>query len=53
MLEEIERYAARGDSLGFETTLSGRSYSSMIRRLKKSSYEVHFSIYGCRAYLSP
>lgn len=42
MLEEIELYARRGESFGFETTLSGRSYLSLIRRLKKRRYEVHF-----------
>ena len=42
MLEEIERYAERGESFGFETTLSGRSYVSMIRQLKKRGYKVHF-----------
>ena len=42
MLEEIELYAKRGESFGFETTLSGRSYLSLIRRLKARGYEVHF-----------
>jgi predicted ABC-type ATPase len=28
-LEEIERYATRGESFGFETILSGRSYLSI------------------------
>lgn len=42
MLEEIERYAERGESFGFETTLSGRSYVSMIHQLKKRGYKVHF-----------
>ncbi len=41
MLEEIDLYAKRGDSFGFETTLSGRSYLSLIRRLKRREYEVH------------
>jgi predicted ABC-type ATPase len=34
-------YAKRGASFGFETTLSGRSYLSLIRRLKRREYEVH------------
>jgi hypothetical protein len=42
MLEEIDLYAKPGDSFGFETTLSGRSYLSLIRRLKRRGYEVHF-----------
>ncbi|MGH9685498.1 MAG: zeta toxin family protein [Candidatus Acidiferrales bacterium] len=42
MLEEIELYARRGASFGFETTLSGRSYLSLIRHLKKRGYQVHY-----------
>jgi len=42
MLEEIDLCAKRGESFGFETTLSGRSYLSLIRRLMKQGYEVHF-----------
>ena len=42
-LEEIEGYATRGESFGFETTLSGRSYLSIIRRLKKSGHEVQIT----------
>ena len=41
MLEEIDFYAKRGESFGFETTLSGRSYLSLIRRLKARGYQVH------------
>ncbi len=42
MLEEIDLYAKRGENFGFETTLSGRSYLSLIRRLKRRGYDVHF-----------
>jgi predicted ABC-type ATPase len=42
MLEEINHYVKRGEDFGFETTLSGRSYLSLIRRLKKRGYKVHF-----------
>ena len=42
MLEEIDRYARRSESFGFETTLSGRSYLNLIRNLKSRGYEVHF-----------
>ncbi len=42
MLEEVALYAKRGESFGFETTLSGRSYLSLIRNLKKRGYKVHF-----------
>jgi predicted ABC-type ATPase len=42
MLEEIALFAKRGETFGFETTLSGRSYLSRINDLKKRGYEVHF-----------
>ena len=42
MIEEIGLYAKREESFGFETTLSGRSYLSLIRDLKKRGYDVHF-----------
>jgi predicted ABC-type ATPase len=42
MLEEIELYAKRGESFGFETTLSGRTYLRTIGHLKRRGYEVHF-----------
>ena len=42
MLKEIDLYAKRGESFGFETTLSGRGYMSLIRRLKRQAYDVHF-----------
>jgi predicted ABC-type ATPase len=42
MLEEIGLYAKRGESFGFETTLAGRSFVSLIRGLKKAGYQVHF-----------
>ena len=41
MLEEIDLHAKRSESFGFETTLSGRSYLSLIRNLKKRGYKVH------------
>lgn len=42
MLEEIELAVKHRESFGFETTLAGRSYLSVIRSLKKLGYEVHF-----------
>jgi predicted ABC-type ATPase len=42
MIEEIGHYAKRGESFGFETTLSGRSHLGLIRDLKKRRYDVHF-----------
>ena len=41
MLEEIERYANRKVDFGFETTLSGRSYLGLLRKLMNKGYEVH------------
>jgi len=42
VLSEIELFASRRASFAFETTLSGRSYVRLIRRLKKQGYQVHF-----------
>src|ERR1700691_3429005 len=42
MLEEIERHAGLKETFGFETTLSGLGHLRLLRRLKKSGYEVHF-----------
>lgn len=42
MLGEINRYVERSEDFAFETTLSGRSYLSLIRLLKKRGYQVHF-----------
>lgn len=42
VLGEINRYVARTDDFGFETTLSGRSYLNLIRRLKRQRYRVNF-----------
>jgi predicted ABC-type ATPase len=42
MRDEIDRYVKRGEDFGFETTLAGRSYLGLIRRLKKRGYQVHF-----------
>lgn len=40
VLQEIESYARKGQDFAFETTLSGRSYLRIIRRLKQKGYEV-------------
>lgn len=42
MLREIEFYMKRGEDFGFETTLSGLAYLSLINRLKKEKYLVQF-----------
>lgn len=41
VLEEIERLAAQEIDFGLETTLSGRSYIGLLRRLKNRGYKVH------------
>ena len=42
MLEEINSHARRREDFSFETTLSGRSYLNLIRRLRISGYNVHY-----------
>jgi len=42
VLNEIDLFAQRRADFGFETTLSGRSYLGLIRRLKSQGYAVHF-----------
>ncbi len=42
MLGEIRSFALSGVSFAFETTLSGRSYLPLLRRLKAQGYEIHF-----------
>jgi predicted ABC-type ATPase len=41
MLSEIRSFAKKRVSFAFETTLSGRSYMGLLRRLKDQGYEVH------------
>ena len=41
MLGEIRSFAKRRVSFAFETTLFGRSYLALIRRLKGRGYKVH------------
>ncbi|MHB8654336.1 MAG: zeta toxin family protein [Terriglobia bacterium] len=53
MLEEIERFAKRGDNFSFETTLSGITYVKLIRRLRARGYAVHiFFLWVPQAELS-
>lgn len=40
MLEEIYRHARRGESFGFETTLSGRGYAGLIPGWREKGYIV-------------
>ena len=42
VLNEIDLLAQHRADFGFETTLSGRSYLRLIRRLKNQGYAVHF-----------
>jgi predicted ABC-type ATPase len=41
MLERIEKLAQTRVDFGFETTLAGRGYASLFRRLKDLGYRVH------------
>lgn len=40
VLEQIDFYVKRGESFGFETTLSGRTYLRMLDNIKKHGYEI-------------
>ena len=41
MLERIAALAALRGDFGFETTLAGRGYTSLLRKLKESGYRIH------------
>lgn len=41
VLGEIDRFANQRIDFGLETTLAGRSYISLIRRLKNRGYKIH------------
>lgn len=41
MLERIETLAAAGVDFGFETTLAGRGYTTLLRSLRERGYRVH------------
>lgn len=41
MLRDIRSFSDKRDSFAFETTLSGRGYIALFRRLKGSGYRVH------------
>jgi predicted ABC-type ATPase len=41
MLAEIRSFATGGLSFAFETTLSGRGYLPLLRRMKAQGYEIH------------
>lgn len=40
MLKEIQRLSRRGESFGFETTLSGRTYIPLLRTLRRQGYSI-------------
>ena len=41
MLERVETLARARVDFGFETTLAGRGYTSLLKRLKGSGYRIH------------
>jgi len=40
LIEELRRRTRKGESLAFETTLSGRHYAQLIRHWRNSGYEI-------------
>jgi predicted ABC-type ATPase len=42
MLGEIRSFAKRRVSFAFETTLSGRSHLTLLRKLKAEGYDINF-----------
>ena len=41
LLEQIRRLANKGSDFGFETTLSGTTYMSLLRKLRAEGYRIH------------
>ena len=41
VLQEIQEYSNQGTDFGFETTLSGKSYYQVLKRLKSCGYRLH------------
>ena len=41
VLSQIHEFAEKGVSFGFETTLSGKSYARLLKRLKERGYKIH------------
>ena len=41
VLKKIEEYAGKGEDFAFETTLSGKTYLNILKRLKGKGYELH------------
>jgi predicted ABC-type ATPase len=40
LLERIRELSSLGDDFGFETTLAGRSYARLLKRLKERGYQI-------------
>jgi predicted ABC-type ATPase len=41
LLERIKEFAAEKKDFGFETTLAGKSYVNLLRRMKERGYAIH------------
>ena len=41
VIRQIDEYISRGENFAFETTLSGRAYSGLVKRLKGKGYRVN------------
>ena len=46
VLQQIHDYAGRGIDFAFETTLSGKSYVSLLSELKSKGYALHLFSFG-------
>jgi len=42
MLQELELHVQRREDFGFESTLSGQTYLSLLRRVKETGYILRF-----------
>ena len=41
LLSKIQEYSSKKVDFAFETTLSGKTYATLLKKLKKKGYEVH------------
>ncbi len=41
LLERIREVSAEGQDFAFETTLAGRTYATMLRKMKQDGYRIH------------
>ena len=46
LLLQIHEFAQQRGDFAFETTLSGKTYLSFFKKLKKEGYSIHFFFFG-------